>query len=177
MKQRLKLISRALGLSLTLFILGLLINTMRWFGMYGGDLYMNIGGIASLILLGIRFYFREEKPLSVNIKYMAIGSFILFKVLAINYIFRTQSIWLDFFIVITAIYGIMADIIHTERRIKFFIPAIGVSFLLTTIGMIFKILHWPFASEQFIIGMGLAMVSIMVEYIALGGNYQSNSPS
>lgn len=174
MDRRSSLISRALGFSLIFFILGLLFDTMRW---QGGELYLKIGGISSLILLAIRFYLREEKPLSVNIKYMAFGSFIFFKLLAVSHIYLAHSQWLYFFIAITGLYGIMADITHTERRIKFFIPAIGVSFLITSIGMIFKILHWPFAFEQIVIGMNLAIVSIMVEYIALGGSYQSNSPS
>ena len=156
-----KAVSRLLGVFLILFLLGVLAILMRWDYKF---LFISIGGIGAAILTMVRFILLKNKSKIDFVKYPAISLFFISRILTAihlpyNQIITCINVTL---LLIWVIWNLVENDLQIHQ-IKSTIVLISIG--ATFIGILFKIMHYPFASISLIIGFSGFSYSIIQKFI------------
>lgn len=168
-----KILTLPLRLVLIVLIFGALFKVMHW--SYAKEL-MLIGGISIGVLYTIRFFNKKNK---VQLDYVKVA-FVLLWIL--NYFIKAFHLFsipyiLELALLILFLWWFISegmDYINNRSFKKkgiiikiIYYLLIGITVISLFFGVLFKIQHWPYGSELFVLGTLLLCIALVLDYFVI----------
>jgi len=167
-----KILTLPLRIALVVLIFGALFKVMHW--SYAKEL-MFTSGITIGVLYSIRFFNKTEKSQLDYVKLSLILIWVFSYLVQVFHLFSVPYI-LETCLLILLLWWFVKEGVSYFKNRKFkkknFIKAvyyvlIGLATFTLFLGIIFKIQHWPYGSELFVLGILLLNTILILDYFLL----------